>query len=99
MDAPILFPLPQHGRAPACRPRRRVIDSAVARRLDSWFRTTLCTPADQSVELVEWVSMDWRAVPHRVCVLVGTDPDRRRFVIDKASERIALADVHAASLS
>lgn len=56
-------------------------------------------PAETRVEVFEWVSMDSRAVPHSVCVLVGTGRARRRFVIEKASERIALADVHAVSAS
>ena len=43
--------------------------------------------------------MDSRAVPHSVCVLVGTGRYRRRFVIEKASERITLADVRAALAS
>ena len=96
MDAPIFFQLLQLGRPPALGPRRRAIDPTVARTLDSWFRNALHEPAEQSIELLEWVSMDSRAVPHSVCVLVGTGRYRRRFVIEKASERITLADVHAA---
>ena len=86
----------QLGRPPALGPRRRAIDRAVGRTLDSWFRSALRVPAEQSIELLEWVSMDSRAVPHSVWVLVGTGRARHRFVIDKASERIALADVHPA---
>jgi hypothetical protein len=96
MDAPLFSPLPLRARAPARGPRRRVIDSAVGRRLESWFKSALRVPADQSIEVLEWVSMDSRAIPHRVCILVGTGRAPRRFVIDKASERIALADVLAA---
>ena len=96
MDAPIFFPLSQLARPPALDPRHRSIDPAIARALDSWFRNALRLPADTSVELSEWVSVDSRAVPHRVCVLVGTGRASRRFVIEKASERIVLADVHAA---
>ena len=96
MDAPVFFPLSQLGRPPALGPRRRAIDADVARTLDSWIRSAMQLPAETSVGLFEWVSMDSRAVPHSVCVLVGTGRYRRRFVIEKASDRITLADVHAA---
>jgi hypothetical protein len=96
MDAPIFFPLSQLGRPPALGPRRRAVDPAVARTLDSWVRNALHAPDAQSIELREWVSMDSRAVPHSVCVVVGTGRARRRFVIEKASERINEADVHSA---
>jgi hypothetical protein len=96
MDAPIFLPLSQLARPPALGPRRRAIDPAVGRTLDSWIRSALHVPAEQSIDLFEWVSMDSRAVPHSVWGLVGTGRARRRFVIEKASERITEADVHAA---
>jgi hypothetical protein len=42
-------------------------------------------PAETCVDLFEWVSMDSRAVPHSVCVIVGAGRAGRRFVIEKAS--------------
>ena len=96
MNALIIYPLSQLARPPALGPRRRAIVPAVARTLDAWIRSALDMPAETRVELSEWVSMDSRAVPHSVRVLVGTGRARRRFVIEKASERITLADVHAA---
>jgi hypothetical protein len=88
----IFFPHSQPARPPALGPRTRAIDPEVARRLDSWIRSALQMPAETRVELSEWVSMDSRAVPH----LVGTGRARRCFAIDKATERIGLADVNAA---
>lgn len=96
MNTPIFYPLLQLARPPALSPRRRVIDPEVARKLDSLIRSILHMPAETRLELSEWISMDSRGVPHSVYVHVGTGRDRRCFVIDKASERIALADVHAA---
>ena len=99
MNALIICPLSQLARPPALGPRRRAIVPAVARTLDAWIRSALDMPAETRVELSEWVSMDSRAVPHSVRVLVGTGRARRRFVIEKASERITLADVRAALAS
>lgn len=99
MDAPIFLPLSQLGRPPALGPRRRGIDPVVARTLDSWIRGALHVPAETALDLLEWVSMDSRAVPHSVCVVVGTGRARRRFVFEKASERITEVDVRAALLS
>jgi len=96
MNALIIDTLSQLARPPALGPRRRAIDAAVARTLVAWIRSALDMSAATRVELSELVSMGSRAVPHSVRVLVGPARARRCFAIDRASERIALADVNAA---
>ncbi|MBM4183431.1 MAG: hypothetical protein FJ207_04295 [Gemmatimonadetes bacterium] len=96
MSAPT-FLLPAQLRCPvALAPRRRAIDPNVARTLEAWIRSALHVAAEASVRLSEWVSMDSRAVSHRVYVFVGTGTACRCFVLEKASERIFQADVHGA---
>jgi len=96
MNAIISYPLSQLALPPALGPRRRATDLAVARMLVARIRRALNMLAETRVWLSEWVSMDSRAVPHSVRVLVGTGRARRCFALDKASERIGFADVNAA---
>lgn len=52
-------------------------------------------PANTPVELFEWVSMDSRALPHALYIVVSTRSAQMRYIINKASERVAQADVLA----
>jgi hypothetical protein len=48
------------------------------------------------VELSEWLSLDSRAIPHTVSILVEAGGAHRHVVIERASERILATDVRAA---
>jgi hypothetical protein len=93
VDVSFFLPLAEPVRPPSLGPRRRGLDPNIERTLRAWVRSFLDLVADAPIELVEWVSLDSRAAPHTVFIIVGTGRKRRTVAIEKASERIVEADI------
>ena len=96
MAPPAFLCLPPSAPTPALGPRRRRIAPKVERALRGWIHDELRASTGKLVDLSEWVSLDSRAIPHAVSILVEAGGAHRHLVIERASERIVAADVRAA---
>ena len=96
MAPPAFLCLLPSSRPPALGSRRRLIAPKVERALRGWIHDELRASTGKLVELSEWVSLDSRAIPHTVSILVEAGGAHRHVVIERASERILATDVRAA---
>jgi hypothetical protein len=87
---------------PCLSPRRRSIDPAVMRAIESWIseffaRTQLIATAPLEMtaplEITEWVSMDSRATPHALVISLSLAHKRHCIAIKKASETVMETDL------